>query len=55
VLADVQDGYVSLGAAREGYGVVIDPKTWRIDEAATAKQRQASLSNDDPNTAQAGR
>ena len=39
VLADVRDGYVSLQAARDAYGVVIDPATWTIDEAATAALR----------------
>jgi N-methylhydantoinase B len=39
VLADVRDGYVSLQAARAAYGVVIDPATWTIDEAATAALR----------------
>jgi N-methylhydantoinase B len=41
VLGDVLDGYVSLAAAREQYGVVIDPVTMTIDEAATARARHA--------------
>jgi N-methylhydantoinase B len=41
VLGDVLDGYVSLAAAREQYGVVIDPVTVTIDEAATARARHA--------------
>jgi N-methylhydantoinase B len=36
---DVRQGYVSLDAAREHYGVVIDPETFAVDEAATAKLR----------------
>ena len=44
VLEDVLDEYVSLKAARERYGVVIDPATMKIDEAATAKLR-ASMSS----------
>lgn len=43
VREDVLDEYVSLDAAREQYGVVIDPKTMLVDEAATAKLR-ASMS-----------
>jgi N-methylhydantoinase B/oxoprolinase/acetone carboxylase alpha subunit len=39
VLEDVLDEYVSLAAARERYGVVIDPATMRIDEAGTARLR----------------
>lgn len=40
VRTDVHNGYVSPGAARERYGVVIDPATGGIDEAATAAARQ---------------
>jgi 5-oxoprolinase (ATP-hydrolysing)/N-methylhydantoinase B len=32
---------VSLEAARRDYGVVIDPETWTVDEAATAALRRA--------------
>lgn len=39
VLEDVLDEYVSLEAAREHYGVVIDPETMKVDEAATARLR----------------
>jgi N-methylhydantoinase B len=39
VLADVLDGYVSLDAAREQYGVVVDAGTHRIDQAATQRRR----------------
>lgn len=39
VLEDVLDEYVSLKAARERYGVVIDPQTLVIDTAATATLR----------------
>lgn len=45
VLADVQDGYVSIAAAARDYGVVIhgdpddDPEGLRIDEAGTARLR----------------
>ncbi len=37
---DVRAGYVSLAAAREGYGVVLDPATLEIDAAATAARRR---------------
>ncbi|MGI0090729.1 MAG: hypothetical protein ACREBS_03380, partial [Nitrososphaerales archaeon] len=39
VLSDVISDYVSLNAAREIYGVIIDESNWRIDEEATKKQR----------------
>ena len=47
VLSDVRDGYVSIAAAREVYGVVIegdprnDPEGLRIDEVASAALRRA--------------
>ena len=40
VWRDVQDGYVSLAAARERYGVVLDPVSLEIDQAATAALRR---------------
>ncbi len=36
---DVMEGYVSLKRAREDYGVVIDPRTLKVDEKATRKIR----------------
>jgi N-methylhydantoinase B len=39
VLADVRDGYVTIEAARERYGVVIDSTSWAIDDAATRARR----------------
>jgi N-methylhydantoinase B len=39
VQEDVREGYVSLQAAREQYGVVLDPATLAIDWAATARRR----------------
>lgn len=39
VLDDVLEGKVSIGAAREHYGVVIDPATLSVDEQKTAAQR----------------
>jgi N-methylhydantoinase B len=40
VQGDVRQGYVSLGAARDYYGVILDPDTLEIDIAATDDQRQ---------------
>jgi len=41
VLEDVLDEYISLEAAAKVYGVVIDPATMQIDEAATRAARAA--------------
>jgi N-methylhydantoinase B len=40
VADDVRNGYVSAGAARCDYGVVIDPVTFAVDETATARCRE---------------
>ena len=40
VREDVVDGKVSLEQAREAYGVVLDPDSLELDEAATREQRQ---------------
>jgi N-methylhydantoinase B len=37
---DVREGYVSLEAARDQYGVVLDPDTLEIDQPATDRARQ---------------
>lgn len=39
VRLDVLNGYVSVDAAREDYGVVVDPLDFSIDEGATARLR----------------
>jgi N-methylhydantoinase B len=39
VLEDVLDEYVSIAAAREQYGVAIDPKTMTVNQAETQKLR----------------
>jgi N-methylhydantoinase B len=39
VLRDVRRGYVSVGAAREEYGVAINPVTLTVDEPATLELR----------------
>jgi N-methylhydantoinase B len=41
VEADVREGYVSVETAREAYGVVIDPRTLKIDPSATEELRKA--------------
>ncbi len=40
VLEDVQQGYVSLEAAQQEYGLAIDRANMRVDEAATAALRK---------------
>ena len=40
VLDDVLDGYVSVEAALRDYGVVMDPVTLIVDQAATAQSRR---------------
>ncbi|MEM7345212.1 MAG: hydantoinase B/oxoprolinase family protein [Chloroflexota bacterium] len=39
VLSDVEQGFVSVEAALDQYGVVIDTSRWVVDEKATAQQR----------------
>ena len=39
VRRDVLEGFATLRGAREDYGVVLDPKTWRLDEVETARLR----------------
>jgi hypothetical protein len=39
VVDDVRNELVSLTAARDAYGVVIDPATLTVDEAATRARR----------------
>jgi N-methylhydantoinase B len=41
VREDVRQGYVSVAAAAELYGVVIDPETFALDAAATKRLRAA--------------
>jgi N-methylhydantoinase B len=43
VLEDVRQGYVSLAAAAELYGVVIDGESLEIDQAATKSLRARSM------------
>ena len=39
VAEDVKQGFVSVGKAKDDYGVVVDPKTFAVDESATAALR----------------
>ena len=39
VLDDVRNEYMSVEAAREDYGVVIDPVRWSVNEAETTRLR----------------
>jgi N-methylhydantoinase B len=39
VLKDVRNELISLAAAANDYGVVIDPHTWKVDEAETRRLR----------------
>jgi N-methylhydantoinase B len=40
VADDVREGYVSVAAAAENYGVVVDEKTLEVDRAATSQRRR---------------
>ena len=42
VAADARQGYISLAAAKELYGVVLDPESFAVDVTAT-EQLRASL------------
>jgi N-methylhydantoinase B len=39
VRADVRDEFVSVAAAREEYGVIVDPKTYKVDYKGTQELR----------------
>ena len=41
VESDVMEEYVSLESSREDYGVMINPKTLKVDEEATRKRRDS--------------
>ncbi len=45
VAEEVRNGVISLKAAREIYGVVIDAETMRVDEEATAEARKESVTS----------
>jgi N-methylhydantoinase B len=44
VAEDVKNGYVTVETALQSYGVVIDPASLALDEAATAKTRRERCS-----------
>ncbi|MFQ5897836.1 MAG: hydantoinase B/oxoprolinase family protein [Candidatus Methylomirabilia bacterium] len=48
VLEDVLDDYVSIGQARDAYGVVVDPRTMTVDEAATQSLRARTKTTGKP-------
>jgi N-methylhydantoinase B len=39
-LKDVRNGFVSIEKAKEDYGVVIDPLTFKVDEKEMLKRRE---------------
>jgi N-methylhydantoinase B len=41
VVEDVRDGKVTVQGARSDYGVAVDPDTFAVDEAETARLRTA--------------
>ena len=45
VREDVRQGYVSTAAARDFYGVVVDPETFVVDDAATERLRASLRQN----------
>jgi N-methylhydantoinase B len=45
VAEDVRQGYVSVKAAKEFYGVVVDPVTLKVDEKATQRLRNGRRSD----------
>jgi N-methylhydantoinase B len=54
VLNDVRGGKVSIGRARDVYGVVIDAGAWAVDEEATRGLRQALAGSPEHRRALAG-
>jgi hypothetical protein len=48
VAADVAQGKIAPARAREVYGVVVDPVTHVLDEAATAALRAAARAESTP-------
>ena len=39
MLKDVRNELISLSAARDDYGVVVEPQTWTVDATATQRLR----------------
>ncbi len=48
VVADVVDGLLSVRKAADAYGVVIDPQTLALDDAATARLREGTYGTGSP-------
>lgn len=51
VRRDVLEGFVSVRGARDDYGVVLDPETYRLDELETARLRAARGGQEAPSPA----
>ena len=51
VAADARQGYISLAAAKELYGVVLDPETFAVDVAATERLRASMRARLSPSAA----
>ncbi|MFQ5494899.1 MAG: hydantoinase B/oxoprolinase family protein [Phycisphaerae bacterium] len=47
VAREVRDGIISIEAAREHYGVVVDPATFEVDETATSDRRNKGPRSED--------
>jgi len=54
IARDVRNGCVSLATARADYGVVIEPGTWSVDAAATARLRAELRASPSPPLGEAG-
>ena len=44
VAADAKQGYISLAAVKDQYGVVLDPDTFEVDVVATERRRASMRS-----------
>jgi len=44
---DVRDGLISLESARKDYGVIIDPKTFEVDQLETESLREKRRERND--------
>jgi N-methylhydantoinase B len=54
VLRDLRNGLVGAASARDDHGVVVDARTWRVDEAATTARRAELRAARSPGAAGAG-
>ena len=46
VRQDVIEGFISIERAKEAYGVVLNPKTYEVDDAATRAERKQKAGTD---------